>query len=503
MTTPANRPQGNGLRRLFAALLSVVLLAASCTDSPEAADDGVVPVEDPDATPNSADRWIVWARCEQVIFQTDEELDAWRDRGADGFVCQAGDLVGIGGARDFSGTAEPLAGAGFDLQRQIVNTDIVERAKARDLDLYLGMFAVNRGQSEPTPFADWFADETWEDDVLPAIERFAASARALGFAGLAIDQEMYPLNDGQLATWDWDYAGSDESEASVRAQVRARGEDVMTRLVGGFPDAELLAYYTYFPDTFASVVQRRVNDIDDAYGESVQVEFWDGMSGVEGYEAITLLNALFYKVPHIGSWDSALRYQYNALFALLSREFTNWDVAHDRFNESPFAWVSDGETSFEVARSPDDVDDQLRAFAEWGMNRTSANYAFGDTLTEFDYSDYEAGSRSASSAAVVDGTPPALTVDDPEVDGSTATVTGTATDDHAVHYVRWENERGDRGIARMEFEILDGDIDTDFTFEMRWRIDGIPTDGGPVVIEVADIKGLRTTEVVGVSDADG
>ena len=482
----------------------LLLVAAGCSDPASHAQgprDGIDSATG--GTENSADRWLVWARCERVVFMTDDQLDDWRDRGADGFVCQAGDLVGIGGSRDFSAPAEPPSDQEFDLERQIIKTDIVARASQRGLDLYLGFFAVNRGGSEPTPFADWFDDTAWDSRVLPAVERFARAAKALGFVGLALDQELYPLNDGKSASWDWDYAGSKRAENEVRTKVRERGAQIMDRLVAGFPDVELLAYYTYFPETFSALVQEQVNDNAEAYQDSVQLEFWDGMSGAPGYDTITLLNALFYKAPHRGTWNAALRYQYNSLFALLSREFTNWDVAYDRIGESPFAWVSDGETSFEVARPPAAVDEQVRAFAEWGMHRTSANYAFGDTLTEFDYDRYEASMSDASKPAVVDDEAPELEVDDPDPDGDQMTITGTATDDHAVRYVRWMNERGDSGMARMEFEILDGGLNDDFTYEMRWRADGVPTDGGQVTVEAVDIKGLRRTKSVDVRTADG
>ena len=57
-----------------------------------------------------------------------------------------------------------------------------------------------------------------------------------GFAGLAIDQEIYPEVGGvTTASWEWDYAGNSHSEAEVRAKVRQRGRQLMRSMVQGFP----------------------------------------------------------------------------------------------------------------------------------------------------------------------------------------------------------------------------------------------------------------------------
>jgi hypothetical protein len=456
--------------------------------------------------PNSADRWVLWAGCSQIVTLTDAELDEWRARGAAGFVCQAADIVGIGGTSDFSGRDRPPAGDAFELERSIVASRIVQRAAERDMKMYLGFYAVNRGENQPTPFAEWFDDRRWGRSVLPALERIASAAAHHGFAGLAIDQELYPAGDGRTqATWSWRYPGNERSEDEVRAQVRRRGAQVMKRLVRGFPGVEVVAYHTFFPETWDALLQQEENGIENAYEDWTQVEFWDGMSGTAGYGAIRLLNAGFYKSHQIGgSWDIAFQYHYNSLFAVLSQRFTGWDVAHDRFHESPFAWVSEGPSRFERARSREHVAEQFAAFSKWGMGREFANYAWGDTMRSFDYGPYEAAMRGVTTPRIVDGQRPILKLSPPEVDGPpgarSVTLRGTATDNLAIRFVRWQDEEGHVGTAKMRWEILDGGIEHGFEWQMSWVIEGLPLQRGEnrLAITAEDIKGLSTTHVLSV-----
>jgi hypothetical protein len=83
--------------------------------------------------------------------------------------------------------------------------------------------------------ADWFDHRRWRRGVLPRVEELAAAARRLGFAGLAVDQELYTNSDS--ATWDWNYPGHTQPERKVRDEVRQRGAEVMTAMLRGFRDS--------------------------------------------------------------------------------------------------------------------------------------------------------------------------------------------------------------------------------------------------------------------------
>ncbi len=46
---------------------------------------------------DSADGMIFWLGCDEVAQLTDAELDEWKSRGVDGFVCMVGHLREMGG----------------------------------------------------------------------------------------------------------------------------------------------------------------------------------------------------------------------------------------------------------------------------------------------------------------------------------------------------------------------------------------------------------------------
>ncbi len=137
-----------------------------------------------DETSAAAHRLIFWVDCERdVLPLTDPELDTWKARGVDGFVCMTGRLRGLGGAQDFSGDPNAsLAGANYALQRSLRDTRIVERAKARGMKLYLGVKLANY-YNDATPLKEWFDDAGWSREVLPNMRNLAAAAKLYGFAG--------------------------------------------------------------------------------------------------------------------------------------------------------------------------------------------------------------------------------------------------------------------------------------------------------------------------------
>ena len=104
------------------------------------------------------------------------------------------------------------------------------------------------------------------------------------------------------------------------------------------------------------------------------------MTSVEGYGAIRFFDSIFYKTPHRGTWDSALTYNANQIFATFSRGFANWDYASERVYVSPFSWIDAGPnatSAFDDARPPEYVAEQLQAFRKWGMGGEFANYVYG------------------------------------------------------------------------------------------------------------------------------
>jgi hypothetical protein len=451
---------------------------------------------------NSADRLVFWTRCDDVAALSDTDLDEWSKRGVDGFVCMVTYLHGLGGTHAFTGNpGAALRGPAYALQRRLSDADLAARARRRGIKLYLGFYASST-QSRATPFADWFDDRRWGRAVLPRVAELAAAARRLGFAGLAVDQELYANND--TATWDWRYPGNTKPERSVREKVRQRGAELMAAMLRGFPRLDLMAYDTEVPGSWEALVQKRVNGISDAFAEIVQIDFWDGMSSIRGYHAIRWIDAIFYKTPHLSeaNWDAALQYNANAVYSLLSRRFSNWKYASSRLHLSPFSWVDEGPgTDFERARDPEYVAEQLAAFRKWGTGREFANYAYNG-LREFDYSAYVPGMRAASVPGQVDSIPPGLSVTGRSIDAGRNRVSlrGFATDNLAIRAVRWSDGARRSGVARLRWIVESGDPRSGWDWRMRWTAGDIPLSGRSTMIRITveDIKGLTTIRTVRV-----
>jgi hypothetical protein len=408
----------------------------------------------------------------------------------------------MGTTAKWSGDLQHLTGDDYALERTMLQSKIVKRAHDHGMKMYLGFYFAN-GDNASTPLGEWFDDAAWTATVLPAVKSVAAAAKALGFDGLAFDQELYPQTNGkQTATWAWDYPGNEHSEMETRAKVRERGEEMMRAVLAGYPDVDILAYFTKFPDTWDALVQQEVNGAKDAFADLVQLDFWDGLTATKGYGTITFLNAIFYKTPHVGSWDSAYTYEYNSLFALLSRRLSNWRYASTRLQETPFVWISSGTTSFENARPPSYVAEQLEAARRWGMGRILADYAYGD-LEKFDYGPYEDAMRTTAEPGVVDSDAPTITVERPSATVTRATVpiTGTAHDDYALRLVRWKTDAGARGMAEMTWNPGSGDPSLGWKdWTMDWAAKDIPLRPGTnrITFTAVDTKGLQTVKTIKV-----
>jgi hypothetical protein len=444
---------------------------------------------------DSADRLILWVGCDHVIELTDAELDEWKSHGVDGFVCMTGHLRGMGGSQDFTGNpAAKLRSHRYALQRELRDSDIVGRARQRGMKMYLGAYLVNYFNPS-TPLADWFDDAGWSQVVLPKVSDLAGAARQLGFAGLAFDSELYPqAGDVESASWDWDYPGNTHAEAMVRAKAKRRGSQVMHAILNQFPRVELMAYDVKFPETWEATVQGVVNGEQDAFASRLDIDFWDGMTSVDGYRAIRLIDAIFYKSSHVGTWDSALQYNANTLAALLSRRLSNWDYASSRVYLSPFSWIDPGpaESDFDDARSAAEVREQLLAFRKWGMGGEFADYVYDDNLSAFDYSPYASAMQEASTPAAVDSQAPTLAISRAG-DRPKGRIEGTARDNLAVWAIRWRDDRGGHGAAR-SWAGITLDPTSGWVWETNWSFPEAALAPGAtrVRITAADIKGHLT-----------
>lgn len=442
---------------LRATLLAFVALLVSLFTAP------------PSGAADSADRMILWVPCGDVVALSDAELDTWRDRGVDGFVCMAGHLRGLGGSQDFTGDPNAsLSSSNYELQRSIRDSNIVARAGRRGMKLYLGVKLVNY-YNPRTPLVDWFDEDGWSRQVLPKMRDLAAAAHLHGFAGLTFDQELYPQKGGVTsATWSWNYPGNTHTEQQVRAMAQQRGEQLMATILGVFPQVEIATHWVRFSDSWLEFVQRDVNGFQNTYASRLDVDFWDGMTRPEGYGAIRMFNSGFYKDSHRANWDDALRYEQNRVYAYLSRELSNWDYASSRVHLSPFSWIDAGPkpSAYDDARPPAYVAEQLRAFSRWGAGGEFANFVYGG-LGRFDFGPYAGAMRAASAPVDVDRSPPSLQ----GTRVASGALAGTASDNLAIRVVRWSDDRGRSGAAELTWQPSAGEPATGTAATpTRWTI---------------------------------
>jgi hypothetical protein len=444
---------------------------------------------------------IFLTNCWDVVELTDSQLDTWRSRGVGGFVCGTGYLYSIGGQYSFTGDpGSPLSGTAFDLQRDIRNTKIVSRAAARGMNLWLGISMTNYFNGT-APFGDWFDDATWSNTVVPQAANLAGAAKQLGFAGVSFDEELYPGLSGTAGTWDWNFAGNTHPETAVRAKAKERGAQLMTALVGAYPGIDIVDIHPSFTDGWAELVQQVINGIANANESQVDINFWDGMTSVQGYGPIRFADHTYNKTSHLfqATWDSAFTYDLNRMSAMFSRKLSNWAYASSRIDWGPFAWINSGPAPFDAARSPEEVAAQLAAFRKWGTGGAFVNFAYGGLTSSFDYTPYVPGMQAAAAPGTVDTQPPTGSVGSSTRNGTSVVFSGSATDNFAVRAVRWRSSTGTAGAATMNWTVISGTYATGYQWRMDWTATVPVATGTSVTFTFEDVKGLQSTKVVTAS----
>lgn len=279
---------------------------------------------------------------------------------------------------------------------------------------------------------------------------------------------------------------------------KLRGHQLMGAALQGFPNLEILAYATQLPETWEELVHQQVNGLANAFEHNLQVNFWDGMTSVEGYGAIRLLDAVFYKTTHLpgATWDTALQYDYNRLYSLLSRRFSNWRYASSRVYWSPSPGSTQAGASSNGRARPTGWPSSWMPSAGGAWAAPSGNFVYAG-LQGFDYEPYVPGMRAVSSPSVVDVEPPYLSVDSPSRAGPTLTLAGTAYDPLAVRSVRWQNDRGGSGVATTTWRVTGGSYTTAWDAHTEWSASVLLQPGvNNITVTVEDIKGLTTSSVV-------
>jgi len=86
------------------------------------------------AEPNSADEVLLFSTVKQCAEFTDADLDLWKSRGIDGFVCNVTWLRPFGGTQNYTGDPNAnLSGSDYEIQRKLRDGNAVGRAKAKGI----------------------------------------------------------------------------------------------------------------------------------------------------------------------------------------------------------------------------------------------------------------------------------------------------------------------------------------------------------------------------------
>ena len=468
-------------------------------------------------TANSADRFVLWVGCKDFVNTTDIQLQQWKDRGVDGFVCADHHLFEMGGYHKFTGDPnDPLVpistngpGDEWKLQRDLRDTRIVERAKAKGLKMYLSFYLVNAHNAN-TPLKDYFDDAGWRDTVIPRIRDITSAAKLYGFEGMAFDQELYSKSES-AQKWPWSYPGNTHSEADVRTKVKQRGQEVMTAMSAIYPNLDLLMYNYVYHNDWKSVVQKEANGVADFSKKSTIINWLDGLSSVENYSAIRMISVNFHKYYYpASSWDNGMQYEANQGYSTFSRELSNWKYAASRIHLTPFSWIDDGgaPTTYDDPRTPEFVAEQLTAMRKWGTGGEFEDFVYGASLNDFDRSPYYSAMQNASTPGIVDSVAPTVNLTSPttgtshSASGNIVNLAGNTTDNMAIRSVTWSNNRGGSGAAKMTWNVLSGDFRAGYSsWQMDWNITGLPLQSGQNVITITaeDIKELKATRILTVT----
>lgn len=117
--------------------------------------------------------------------------------------------------------------------------------------------------------------------------------------------------------------------------------------------------------------------------------------------------------------------------------------------------------------------------------------------------------QAASMPAVVDAAPPSLVVNPARAASATPVASlaldGTVTDNLAIRFVRWRNDRGASGTAQLTWDVLSGDHRSGYDWRTRWSAPAIPLEPGQnqIMVTVEDLKGLATTHVITFANGSG
>lgn len=177
-------------------------------------------------------------------------------------------------------------------------------AAAAGLAQYASFYLSNYNNTD-TPMVNWFTGD-WTTYCL-TITALCAMAKAAGYAGIAIDTEMYEGVGGNTASWQWDYNGNQNSQAATENEAQARGVQFMQAVQAGFAGCEVVIYLSgesslpgLYLDTLDAWLQTHGSPTTTIASEGlVTIDFMRGLCSAAGTSKVTFLDATFYKAGNV------------------------------------------------------------------------------------------------------------------------------------------------------------------------------------------------------------
>ena len=178
------------------------------------------------------------------------------------------------------------------------------------MKMYLGAYLSNY-KNTATPLVDWFDDEAWSQVALPRLGDLAAPRGSSGSPGSRSIRSSTARRAGPRPRPGNGTTRATPLRGPRCGKLRGGGASRSWRPLGEFPGAEFAVYNFSFPGDWNELVKEEVGGVEDAADDLLYIDFWDGMTSVEGYSAIRFYNSIFYKTPHLGTWDAALTHDTN------------------------------------------------------------------------------------------------------------------------------------------------------------------------------------------------
>ena len=202
--------------------------------------------------------------------------------------------AGVGGYAVITGSVEGFGGGSIPDWMVSEWRSVTSQGQ----QLYPGVYAA----SPTSPFADLFDDGQWAA-VRAGLSHLASRASEAGATGLALDLENYGVSE---ALWSVRYPGNTHDEATTRAKIRQRAEEIAPILASAGPVIIYTSSIASAPGTYQDAVAAYAGNGANVYADNMFPDFVRGL--LAGGARVTVIDSVFtdgVQLPN-RSWDGAI-----------------------------------------------------------------------------------------------------------------------------------------------------------------------------------------------------